>query len=171
MYSHWILSLVFDFLAYVWMNLRLRGECNGRIDHFQMLVRFLRFGSLLGRPIISMITMKLNIWLTSVRILTLMASRVPTSCGPLFGSWIRNSNGASLSYNTWCPSAIIDNIVMINNWVINDWILYLPKDGSISSMAEKSNALRTDYWVMLFIPSLSYSPIILLLEFISEVYI
>lgn len=36
-----------------------------------------------------------------------MASSVPTSYGPLFGSWILNSNGASLSYPTICPSAVI----------------------------------------------------------------
>ena len=41
-------------------------------------------------------------------------------------------------------------------------VIYLPRDGSISSIAEKSNALRTDYYVI-FAPSLfSYSSILLL---------
>ena len=53
-----------------------------------------------------------------------MASSVPTSYGPLFGSWILNSNGASLSKTTAWPS---------------------DKDGSISSIAEKSKAFKTDY--------------------------
>jgi len=69
--------------------------------------------------------------LTNCIIFTLMASRVPTSWGPLFGSYILSSNGASLSKITMCPSA---------------------SDGSISSMAEKSNALRTDCWLKSYYP-------------------
>ena len=48
-----------------------------------------------------------NDWrcLTRTKIFTLIASRVPTSYGPLLGSWILSSNGASLSYKRWCPSA------------------------------------------------------------------
>lgn len=44
--------------------------------------------------------------LTSLRTLTRIASRVPTSCGPDFGSFMRNSKGVSRSNNTWWPSAI-----------------------------------------------------------------
>ena len=44
--------------------------------------------------------------LTSWQILTLIASSVPTSCGPLLGSYFLSSKGASRSYATECPSAI-----------------------------------------------------------------
>ena len=75
-----------------------------------------------------------------------MASRVPTSCGPLFGSWILNSNGASLSNTTVWPS---------------------DKDGSISSIAEKSKAFNTDYWLRSATSGmLPYGSINLELEFI-----
>ena len=86
--------------------------------------------------------------LTIVNILTLMASRVPTSYGPLFGSWILNSNGASLSKTTVWPS---------------------DRDGSISSIAEKSKAFNTDCWLWSlwsFPVAFPYGSINLELEFI-----
>ena len=91
-----------------------------------MLVQFCNFEDYFVRPIsyvVSNETLGDNI-LTIVNIFTRMASSVPTSWGPLFGSYILNSNGASLSNTTVWPS---------------------DKDGSISSIAEKSNAFNTDY--------------------------
>lgn len=56
----------------------------------------------------------LELELTRFKTLTRIASSVPTSWGPLFGSWILSSKGASRSYATTCPSAVKDLFDWVN---------------------------------------------------------